>query len=184
MEEKQFVALFNSLASTRYTTANKILKLRSSDVAQTIEFNDCVNITFNLLAVSEGLREVALLGPVPKDWQLPDVGLNLHFQAWSYPGTVMFANSNTMSKDDIIKLTNSYTGNDAKVNAELGHRMGYLYTFPPPRPGKADGSIHMNLYLPNTPFDCRADKRYRIVSEYGPQSIVIDKVPDVLKRGP
>ncbi len=40
----------------------------------------------------------------------------------------------------------------------------------------------MNLYLPNTPFDSKADRRYGIVSEFGPQSINIDKTPDLLNR--
>jgi hypothetical protein len=172
--ENKFVALYNSIASSRYTTANKILKQRSANAKIKDRSDMYINTTFNILAVSEGCRAVGLFS-IPKNWKMPS-GLNLHFMTWGTAG--LFANSDLIGEEKFTELGTKYNGNDPKWNVEMGRQLGYIQ---PSAVEDIDAVVCMMLKLPNTPYDAKLDRMYTIVSEYGPQSIKVTSTKNLNK---
>lgn len=172
--ENKFVSLYNSIASSRYTTAIKILKQRSPNVKVKESIDMYINTTFNILAVSEGCRAVGLFS-IPKNWKMP-VGLNLHFMTWGTAG--LFANSDMIGEEKFKELGKKYNGNNPKWNIEMGRQLGYIQ---PNASGDIDAVIFMMLKLPNTQYDAKLDSKYMIVSEYGPQSIHVASTKNLNK---
>ena len=170
--EVKFVNLYNTFAKSHYKTSDAILKLRESRISQRKKYDDRINTVFNILAVSEGLRDVALM-TIPKHFNYKE--LNLHYVEG------LIANSKAMSKDELIALNKLYNGNNPSGNIEMGRRLGYLQPNIK-RNEDIDGALSMVLHLPNTPYDAKMDKMYLITSEYGPQSVAISNIKNTRVR--
>lgn len=160
----KFVSLYNSIATSTYTCAEDILKLRSSNRKTRIRTDGFINAAFNILAVSEGIRTAGLIAISPK-WK-SDTHMNLHHMPWR--NICLIANSDAMSEAKFKELGHTYNGNDPKTNIEMGRHLGYIQ---PSASKDTDGVVVMLLKLPNTEYDDNANAMYTIVSEYGPQSI-------------
>jgi hypothetical protein len=165
----KFVAIYNTLYNTRFRTAAAILTKRATEPSLARRMDGRIDVAFNVLAISEGLRDAGLMGEsewaIPTSWQ-PAEEWQLVVEPWR-PGTAFVASSRSMTAAQAAALVAGYTGNDRKVNEEMGRRFGYFQ----PIPDAADGTVSMRLHLPNVPFDTKRDKMYTILSEFGPQSV-------------
>jgi len=171
----QFVAVFNSMFDTRFRSASSILRRERTD-----DQDAHINTAFNVVAVANGLRGLALLF-VPTRW-VPPSELGVLHQNWR-PGVGFVADARTIQPPQLAALAARY-GDDAfslDTNHEVGRRLGYMHPDPKDK-HMMDGTVTMQLRLPTTPLDVKRDMTHTIVSEFGPQSVKTAAVNVALLR--
>ena len=160
--DAKFVLIMESLTGKRFDSADAALELPTSKATQS-KTKANVDTAFNILAVSEGLRNMAFIGGVPKSWvPHPDWGLI----SVRYNGTWV-AREAAINRATLTRLTSMFRATrenlDVRVEREVGKQLGYIQ----PQPRFVDGFVYVHLNLPND--------NGRIKSEFGPQSVRITK---------
>lgn len=165
----KFVRIVESLSGTRIGSADAALK-RGGDRAAELKVQARVNVAFNILAVSEGLRDMALfgVGDIPGSWvPRPEWGLVLDR---SFHSGVFVAREAAIDQASLSRLTARYVATrqnlEMGVERAIGKRLGYIR----PQPRYVDGVVTMYLNLPDGRFNGR-----RVKSEFGPQSVSVTK---------
>ena len=157
----KFVRIMESLTGKQFDSAGAALEVTKKAH---------VNNAFNILAVSEGLRNMALMSGsgVPKSW-VPHPGLGLILDR-SLPYAVIIAREAAINKATFSRLTSKYVATrqnaDPRVEREIGKQLGYIQ----PHPLSVDGIVTVHLNLPT-----KDNSLNRIVSEFGPQTIHMTK---------
>ena len=172
-----FGAILRSLdPSGRFREA---LTHRQKGAARERRARKLVDLAFNLLVISKGVRDMGLIdlprGWAPRaEWNLR-VGREMTCDARSRSCVRFVANAAAVSQGALDALGDAYLDTrarlDPRVEREMGERLGYLQ--PHIRDKRdIDGVVRVHLHLPEAGQGARGTVSRRVVlSEYGPQSI-------------
>lgn len=170
--DAKFTRIYNSLAGTHFRSAQGALRQHADPVVDRRAQRDA-DLAFNILAVSEGLRDAALMPGVPPTWAPADEwGLHVVpviFRKGQSSVAVFVARSAAMTQEQVEGLVGRYVVKPTRrhdildVEREMGRRLGYLQPMPT---GVTDGTVTVYLGLPG-------DRR--LASEFGPQTLRVTR---------
>lgn len=159
--DKKFVKLANSLSGAKYRSISMALAELSEET---------IKATFNILAISEGLRPMAI-ADAPRNW-VPYAGLNVVVAHSTILPSSFVGNAKHFTQDSLNALMKRYDDSRSEmklgvfhpVDAEVGKALGYFQA----RAGKQDYDAYVNsrLIVP------KGRDGFRIMeAEVGPQKI-------------
>jgi hypothetical protein len=154
----KFTLIYNSLACTKYTNAEHIIKYSKSI--------KLIDVAFNVLLVYENFRKIALLTGIPKDWMHDQFGI----KCMKCKGIrAVFIANHSVSVNELQEVVRSYAETRHIVLPDIEKKIGKYLGYLQPQPINANGTFRASLVIGNK----------KIPSQYGPQSIHLS--PEALK---
>jgi len=147
---RRFLATLNSL----HRGAKQFRSVRSALRKAPVEV---IDVAFNVLSVTEGLRDACLVHPVPARWEPPSI-LNVHMHRLSSIPAVFIARHPAPALAGRYDDTRLHRP-DPKVERFVGKWLGYIH---PGRTEEHTGTVELTLNLPGG---------RPVPLQYGPQAV-------------